>query len=569
MRSKAARSKRDPVQRRRSARSSGTSARRSRRAFRPSRTGSRGGRSLGSFATAMLTDARAARERRMRGDAPARPGAGAAAGAARRARAVDRRRPALARVLDARRVVAALRRPRPQPRRRRGPRRLAAAGAAAPRAEARGPAPARLAAAARAGAPARGRAASPRRSPAAPSLVVLGAALALLAPLPLWHHAPGPRLAFQTTTSRLLVWRDGIPASFEPLLPLEPVGAHAPALATLAADVSLLTGVDPGPALARGRRGGRGAAARRALRAPRHAGRPPRAAALGSLVALAVSPWPGFLSVWGEGEALLALGLPAARRGAPARSRVALLGRGRGAAARRGRPRPARCSPPSRSCWRRPSASVAAGPSLPRPGGSPGSAPPRAGPGRTRPLAPRAGGLGARGAGDRRPPAGRTSSCRSRFGLLLAALAPLAFVQAAERRSAAARAAVAGVSVLAALLLVARVHGWFASGQLSERTRAALARAAARHDPARVDLRRRRRARLRARSRGPPRGRARRLDPPGLRGRVGAARETAVPRATRGPSRAPVTTFDAPGRNYRAPRAYKGVGRGSARLSTG
>ncbi len=78
---------------------------------------------------------------------------------------------------------------------------------------------------------------------------MLAAALALLVPLPLWHHAPGPRLAFQTTTSRLVVWRDGIPASFEPLLPLEPVGAHAPALATLAADVSLLTGVDPGKAV--------------------------------------------------------------------------------------------------------------------------------------------------------------------------------------------------------------------------------------------------------------------------------------------------------------------------------
>ena len=64
------------------------------------------------------------------------------------------------------------------------------------------------------------------------------------------------------------------------------------------------------------------------------------------------------------------------------------------------------------------------------------------------------------------------------FGLLLLALAPLAFVQAAGRRSSAARAAVAGASMLAALLLVVRVHGWFAAGQLSERTRAALARAA-------------------------------------------------------------------------------------------
>ena len=89
------------------------------------------------------------------------------------------------------------------------------------------------------------------------------------------------------------------------------------------------------------------------------------------------------------------------------------------------------------------------------------------------------------------------------------------------------------------------------------------------HGSARVHLRRRSGARLRARSRGPPRGGTRRLDSLGLRGRVGAARETPVPSATRGSSHEPVTTFDAWARNYRAPGAYKGIGRGSARLSTG
>jgi len=37
-----------------------------------------------------------------------------------------------------------------------------------------------------------------------PSLVVLAAALVLLAPVPLWHNAPGARVAFQTTIARLL-----------------------------------------------------------------------------------------------------------------------------------------------------------------------------------------------------------------------------------------------------------------------------------------------------------------------------------------------------------------------------
>ena len=135
------------------------------------------------------------------------------------------------------------------------------------------------------------------------SLVVLGTALAVLGPLPLWHHAPGARLAFQTTTSRLLVWRDGIPASYEPLLPLEPVGAHAPALATLAADISLLTGEDPARALLAVVAAAAGLLLV-GLFALHATWAPPRAAALGSLVALAVSPWPAFLSLWGEGEAL-------------------------------------------------------------------------------------------------------------------------------------------------------------------------------------------------------------------------------------------------------------------------
>jgi hypothetical protein len=142
----------------------------------------------------------------------------------------------------------------------------------------------------------------------APSLLVLAAALALLLPVPLWHHAPGPRLAFQTTTARLLVWRGAVPTTAEPLLPLAPVGAHAPALATLAADVSHLSGLDPSASVLLVVVGAAGLLLV-GLFAFHATWAPPRAAALGALVGLATAPWPGALSPWGEGEALLALGL--------------------------------------------------------------------------------------------------------------------------------------------------------------------------------------------------------------------------------------------------------------------
>ena len=352
----------------------------------------------------------------MRGDAAARPRARAAAGAARRARAVDRRRAALARVLDARRVVAALR----------GTRRAAASLVAAlgaslllallrlvPKHEVA--APARLRAAARAASARRGRAREP--PPLAASAVARRARRGARAPRPASALAPRSRPAASRSrprASRLVVWRDGIPASFEPLLPLEPVGAHAPALATLAADVSLLTGVDPGQR--RARRSSPAAAGSCSWVSSRSTppGRPPEAAALGALVALAASPWPGFLSLWGEGEALLALVLPAARRGAPSRSRVALLGRGRSAAARGGCPRPAAPRGPRARARVGRRRSAAAARRAARPGGSRGAACLAlilAAPG----LLPLARALvGARGAGRRAPRAGRTSSCRSR-----------------------------------------------------------------------------------------------------------------------------------------------------------
>ena len=141
-----------------------------------------------------------------------------------------------------------------------------------------------------------------------PSLVVTGVALALLVPLPLWHHVPGREMAFHTTSVRLAVWRDALPPTHEPLLPLPHFGSHAPGFPTLAADVSLLSGLDPGRSavvaalllaslLLMGLYGLLGTRMR------------PSAAALGALLGLATAPWPGFLAMWGEGGPLLALGL--------------------------------------------------------------------------------------------------------------------------------------------------------------------------------------------------------------------------------------------------------------------
>ena len=65
--------------------------------------------------------------------------------------------------------------------------------------------------------------------------VVVALAALLLAPLAIMAHAPGPEMAFHTTAARAALWRDGLPVTYQPLLPLGPFGAHPPALATLAA----------------------------------------------------------------------------------------------------------------------------------------------------------------------------------------------------------------------------------------------------------------------------------------------------------------------------------------------
>jgi hypothetical protein len=304
-----------------------------------------------------------------------------------------------------------------------------------------------------------------------PSLLVVAVALLLLLPATSWRNAPGPRLAFQTTTARLLLWRDGIPATADPLLPLSPVGAHAPALATLAADVSHLFGLDPAESLLLVVVAAAGLVLV-GLFALHATWASPSVAALGAVVGLAAAPWPGLLCPWGEAEGLLALafGLPAlallvghasrssavaagmlvgaAALAQPLLAAAMLLAAGLGVGRRRSDARPALAFV------------IALG--LAAPG-----------------LWPLARSLSLReGLGLAR--AVRPGELLSlAIGLALTACFPLALVRLSDARSFKSRLATAGLAVFGSALLVVRVHGWVASGQLPLRAREALARVVA------------------------------------------------------------------------------------------
>lgn len=310
-----------------------------------------------------------------------------------------------------------------------------------------------------------------------PSLLVLGTALALLLPVPLWHNAPGPRLAFQTTTARLLLWRDAVPATAEPLLPLSPVGAHAPALATLAADVSRLSGLDPAPSLLLVVVAGAGLLLV-GLFAVHATWATPHAAALGALLGLATARWPGALSPWGEGEALLALAfaLPAAALllGHSSRSSAAGAGMLLGAGA---------LAHPLVAAAVLLAAAGVPGPGRPTVKGRHAAAGvfalALAAPG----LWPLARALSLREAASVALAIRPGSLAPFVLGLLVAALAPLACLRLGASRALGRRLAAAGLALLGGLLFVVRVHAWMASGQVPAPVRQALARVAAATSP--------------------------------------------------------------------------------------
>jgi hypothetical protein len=310
----------------------------------------------------------------------------------------------------------------------------------------------------------------PPQAASVPSLLVMSVALALLVPVPLLHHAPGARLAFQTANARLMVWRDGIPATAEPLFPLAPVGAHAPALATLAADVSHLSGLDPARSLLLV------VVAAAALLlvglfALHATWAPPLVAALGAILGFAAMPWPAALSVWGEGEGLLALvfALPAVALILGHASRSSALAAGMLLSA-------AALSQPLLGLLALASLALALG--RRRRGRlwlASALALALAAPG----LWPLAQAISLREAMATALAVRPGELLAFALGVALAASFPLALLRLAEARSRAGRLATVALALVGTALLLARVDGWVASGQLPARTREALARAAA------------------------------------------------------------------------------------------
>lgn len=83
----------------------------------------------------------------------------------------------------------------------------------------------------------------PPLRPRWPTLLVAAAAGARLLPYAAWPVAPGADMSLHSLSALLLVWREGIPRTYEPLLPIHAFGAYTPGLHGLAADVTLLSGL--------------------------------------------------------------------------------------------------------------------------------------------------------------------------------------------------------------------------------------------------------------------------------------------------------------------------------------
>lgn len=88
----------------------------------------------------------------------------------------------------------------------------------------------------------------PRARPGEPTWLVALVALAALLPCARLGLPVGDAGPLRALSVRLLVWRDGLPRTYEPLLPLHVFGADRHAVDWLAADVALLGGVSPAQA---------------------------------------------------------------------------------------------------------------------------------------------------------------------------------------------------------------------------------------------------------------------------------------------------------------------------------
>lgn len=305
----------------------------------------------------------------------------------------------------------------------------------------------------------------PPRLGSGPSALVSLVALAIVAPFPLWRHAPGPEMAFQTTAARLVLWRDGVPLSGEPLLPLAPFGAHAPALPTLAADVSRMSGLDPARAVLLVTLAAAGLLLV-GLFALYATTAKPWAAAIGAVVGLALVPWPGFVSAWGEGGALVALafglGAAALLLGHASRSSAVAAGMLLAASAL-GQPLLAGAIAAAatvgifRRGWARIALALGVALALALPW-----------------LLRLGRALSLREARAVLASLAPAELLATAVGLLLLALAPTLAARLARVRLRRWRGAVVAVAAASALLLVLRLHGWIARGQLAGPAQAAL-----------------------------------------------------------------------------------------------
>ncbi len=157
--------------------------------------------------------------------------------------------------------------------------------------------------------------------PAAAAGLVLAAALLRLLPFAWWPAGPGDEASFHGLATLLMVVRDGVPDSYEPLLPVRGFGGYPPGLHAFAADVALLAGIPPYRAAWLASLAAQGVL-QIALFAllGRFSSRSP--AAIAAVLALAASRLPSALGPWGGGSAVLAVAFVVAA--------AALLVRGEG-----------------------------------------------------------------------------------------------------------------------------------------------------------------------------------------------------------------------------------------------
>jgi hypothetical protein len=86
---------------------------------------------------------------------------------------------------------------------------------------------------------------TPAERPTLPVVLVVAAALVRLVPFAFWPVAPGVDMSLHALSTRLLVEADGLPSSWEPLLPIAGFGAYPPGLHVLAADLARLAAIPP------------------------------------------------------------------------------------------------------------------------------------------------------------------------------------------------------------------------------------------------------------------------------------------------------------------------------------